>query len=178
MQKRGQGRECLLEAARLEFEEFGFDGTNTNAIAKRAGYAPQTFYRHFPDKTAIFLAVYQSWAIFEMRSVLEAKAADEIANLLLNHHRAYRRFRRSLRTLTVTNQSVAQARAQSRLKQINAYAAKLGSTDSAWILSMILKVERLCDAIVDGEFEACGIEFEAARQQLIATLSAQPSTAD
>src|SRR4051812_9867208 len=53
--ERGAGREALLEAARAEFDESGFEGTDTNRIARRAGYAPQTFYRHFTDKTAIFI---------------------------------------------------------------------------------------------------------------------------
>jgi AcrR family transcriptional regulator len=57
LKKRGDGRSVLIAAARLEFEEFGFEGTNSNAIARRAGYAPQTFYRHFEDKREIFLAV-------------------------------------------------------------------------------------------------------------------------
>jgi AcrR family transcriptional regulator len=39
----------LIAAAAAEFNEFGFSGTDTNRIARRAGYAPQTFYRWFKD---------------------------------------------------------------------------------------------------------------------------------
>src|ERR1700761_8551817 len=51
----------LIEAAAREFAECGFEGTDTNKIARRAGFAPQTLYRWFDDKTAIFLAVYSKW---------------------------------------------------------------------------------------------------------------------
>jgi AcrR family transcriptional regulator len=54
-------RARLVDAAEAEFNAHGFDGTDTNRIARRAGYAPQTFYRHFADKTAVFLAVYDRW---------------------------------------------------------------------------------------------------------------------
>src|SRR6185503_20792385 len=51
----------LLAAAAKEFNQRGFDGTDTNRIARRAGFAPQTFYRWFQDKTEVFLAVYRTW---------------------------------------------------------------------------------------------------------------------
>src|SRR5271156_3112848 len=52
---------ALLDAAEREFNARGFDGTDSNRIARAAGFAPQTFYRHFPDKRAVFLAVYERW---------------------------------------------------------------------------------------------------------------------
>jgi AcrR family transcriptional regulator len=83
MTKRGQGRGKLIEAAQAEFEEHGYDNTNSNAIAKRAGYAPQTFYRHFEDKRAIFLAVYQQWSAVEVRDVSVAGTPEAIAAALV-----------------------------------------------------------------------------------------------
>src|SRR5688572_2853570 len=59
--ERGAARGALLDAARAEFDEAGFEGTDTNRIARRAGYAPQTFYRHFADKTTIFVETYHRW---------------------------------------------------------------------------------------------------------------------
>ena len=52
---------ALLGAAEAEFNATGFHGTDSNRIARRAGYAPQTFYRHFTDKTDAFVAVYERW---------------------------------------------------------------------------------------------------------------------
>ena len=51
--------ERLIAAAAAEFREAGFAGTDSNRIARRAGFAPQTFYRWFKDKTEIFIAVYR-----------------------------------------------------------------------------------------------------------------------
>src|SRR5215470_8598720 len=53
--------EKLVRAAAREFNEHGFLGTDTNRIARRAGFAPQTFYRWFGDKTEIFIKVYEQW---------------------------------------------------------------------------------------------------------------------
>jgi AcrR family transcriptional regulator len=55
---RGGTSARLVEAAAKEFAECGFEGTDTNKIARRAGFAPQTLYGWFEDKTAIFLVVY------------------------------------------------------------------------------------------------------------------------
>jgi hypothetical protein len=35
------------------------------------------------------------------------------------------------------------------------------------LLAGILQIERLCDALVDGEFEACGISEDRARDELV-----------
>ena len=167
MIKRGQGRGKLIEAAQAEFEEHGYDGTNSNAIAKRAGYAPQTFYRHFEDKRAIFLAVYQQWSAVEVRDVSVAGTPEAIAAALVHHHRTHRVFRQSLRALTVSDGEVSKARASSRLDQVATLAARIGHADTAQLLAGILQIERLCDALVDGEFATCGINEERVRDELV-----------
>src|SRR6185369_10383352 len=100
--ERGAARDALLAAARKEFDEAGFEGTDTNRIARRAGYAPQTFYRHFHDKTAIFVEIYNKWFEDEWKDLEKAhgKGADGAARVLLDHHARHREFRRSLRRLT------------------------------------------------------------------------------
>src|SRR3981189_941127 len=50
-----ESRRLLVEAAAQIFNSDGFHGTDTNRIAKAAGYTPGTFYTHFPDQRAIFL---------------------------------------------------------------------------------------------------------------------------
>jgi AcrR family transcriptional regulator len=167
MKKRGQGRDRLIEAAQLEFEERGYDCTNSNAIAKRAGYAPQTFYRHFEDKRAIFVAVYYQWTAAEAHDVLNARTPESITDALIRHHKTHRVFRRSLRALTVSDAEVGQARASARLNQMAAIAGQTKKSDPALLLSGILTVERLCDAIVDGEFAACGVSEANAKDELL-----------
>src|SRR5258708_17971763 len=62
-------RRALIEAAARIFNSVGYHGTDSNRIAREAGYAPGTFYIHFPDKLAIFLAVYETWVSAEWSSI-------------------------------------------------------------------------------------------------------------
>ena len=62
-------RRALIEAAARIFNSAGYHSTDSNRIAREAGYAPGTFYVHFPDKLAIFLEVYESWVSAEWSSI-------------------------------------------------------------------------------------------------------------
>jgi AcrR family transcriptional regulator len=52
-------RAKLLQAAEALFARAGFEPTTSTAIAARAGVSIGTFYLHFPDKRAAFLAVFE-----------------------------------------------------------------------------------------------------------------------
>jgi len=49
----GDVRQRLAEAGRVLVVERGFDAVTVAAIARRAGAAESSFYRHFPDKAAV-----------------------------------------------------------------------------------------------------------------------------
>lgn len=161
--ERGAAREALLEAARAEFDEAGFEGTDTNRIARRAGYAPQTFYRHFADKTAIFVENYHRWLDDEWKDLEKAhgKGADEAARILLGHHARHREFRRSLRRLTSVDPVVRAARADSRKRQlelVDAQDSTRGRTrERAPRIALLLCIERIADAAADGELADLGL---------------------
>lgn len=55
----GQTRETLMRAAAELMSEVGYDNMTTAAVAKRAGLAEGTIYRHFPSKEALAEAVFQ-----------------------------------------------------------------------------------------------------------------------
>src|SRR5438132_7140178 len=97
----GDTMEKLIDAATREFKAHGYAGTDSNKIAARAGFAPQTFYRHFADKLAIFAAVYRRWEDEEaavVAALVEKRAgAAALAQAIVAHHRAYLLFRGSLR---------------------------------------------------------------------------------
>jgi AcrR family transcriptional regulator len=171
MKRRKSGRTELLRAAQLEFDEQGYDGTQTNAIARRAGYAPQTFYRHFPDKKAIFLSIYLDWAEAEAQALVKADTITAMIDALLDHHEAHRLFRRSLRHLSVTDPEIAAVRAHTRQKQMSTISARFPHLGATEALGLIFTLERLSDAWAEGEFEACGIKPEAARTQISTILS-------
>jgi AcrR family transcriptional regulator len=154
------GRANLLAAAALDFEERGYEGTHSNRIAARAGYAPQTFYRHFPDKLAIFLAVYADWTDSGIAALPDLRDAGEAAAALIAHHGSARVFRRSLRALAATEPKVAEARARARRRQAAALASALPAYRARPApdrFATLLVLERLADAIADGEFEALGL---------------------
>ncbi len=153
-------RARLIEAAWAEFEEAGYDDTNTNRIAQRAGYAPQTFYRHFEHKQAIFLAVYAQWVEDEARLLDGVRDADQAARLAIRHHKRSLKFRRALRLLSVSDPAVRKARAESRLAQIARLRTRLkhlAKTDQAELAAGLLQLERLADACAEGEFADLGL---------------------
>ncbi|WP_261167015.1 TetR/AcrR family transcriptional regulator [Microbacterium sp. Marseille-Q6965] len=63
-------RRALIAAARELFAEQGF-GVPFSQVAKRAGVGQASLYRHFPDKTALAIAVFD-----ENLAALEAQAHD------------------------------------------------------------------------------------------------------
>jgi AcrR family transcriptional regulator len=183
---RGDTRRLLVAAAAAEFNDVGYDGTDSNRIARRAGFAPQTFYRWFEDKAEIFIAVYEDWQAAEattLRELLTAAApAAALADGVVAHHRGYLTFRRSLRQLTYESARVRAARAESRKRQI-AFIRSLqgpGSADEASLAPLLLQVERLADAIAEGEYQDMGLPQgtgEAALAALIGLLCSPPTTA-
>ena len=166
-------RAKLTAAAAREFNQHGYHGTDSNKIARRAGFAPQTFYRWFRDKTEVFLAVYRLWEEQErdmLAKLIAARApAGDLVDAAVAHHRAYRTFRRSLRTLSYDEPEVRQARAQSRLRQIENIKAwiKPARTATAEIATILLQMERLSDALAENEFADLGLDEKTARAALV-----------
>jgi len=56
---RERRRELIEQAAAELFAERGFAGARLEDIAVRAGITKQLLYRHFPDKTALYLALLE-----------------------------------------------------------------------------------------------------------------------
>ncbi len=166
-------RAALIAAARLEFEEAGFDATHSNKIAQRAGYATQTFYRHFADKVEIFLAVYREWVAEEWRALEAAKTPRKMAQTLIRHHRQSLFFRRALRQLALADDRVRAARAESRLAQVERVRrrfAHLRNASQERLVRSLLTVERIADACAEGELTDLKLSPRAALDQLVETL--------
>lgn len=163
-------RSKLVAAAARLFNSVGYFGTDSNRIARAAGYAPGTFYVHFADKLEIFLAVYQQWAELEWLAVVAALAPDSprpaasarAASAVLQHHRDWRVFRASLRALTATDERVHQARLAQRRQQIAQTSALLRArgvtVNLPRLYACLLHFEILCDAVADGDAAALGVK--------------------
>ena len=159
-----------MEAAGKLFNSVGYFGTDSNRIAREAGYAPGTFYVHFADKREIFLEVYRGWVSSEWQAIAAAIAPEKgataqslrIAQAVLRHHREWRMFRKSLRALTVTDERVHQARVAQRARQIAQTSELLrarGVTQTpARIYANLLLFEILCDAVADGDTATLGLK--------------------
>jgi AcrR family transcriptional regulator len=54
-----QRRELIVEAAGREFGTSGYDATRLDDVAAAAGVTKPVLYRHFADKTALYLALLE-----------------------------------------------------------------------------------------------------------------------
>lgn len=173
----------LLYAARHLFNSVGYWNTDTNKIAREAGFAPATFYKHFEDKRDIFLAVYREWVLAEWDDIEGAYAgggdrqvsAREAIRRILEHHRRWAGFRRSLRALSLTDPVVWQARLEQRRSQmafLEGLLERQGATGipKSELLICLFTIERMCDAIADGESQALGVDDEKLLDELDALL--------
>ena len=179
-------RSKLVAAAGKLFNSVGYFGTDSNRIAREAGYAPGTFYVHFADKREIFLEVYRGWVASEWRAIAAVIAREQgsggrsqslrIAQIVLAHHRRWRMFRSSLRALTVTDARVHRARVAERARQIAQTSELLrsrGVTQTpARIYANLLLFEILCDAVADGDTATLGIKERDVLARLAADVDA------
>jgi AcrR family transcriptional regulator len=174
----GRTREKLLAAARDLFSTVGYFATDTNKIARKAGFAPATFYKHFPDKREVFLEVYRQWVAAEWEMLGRASKESggraftrKALRLVLEHHCKWAVFRRDLRNLAATDPEVREARFEQRRGQhillremMTGRAAKAMTTGELVFLQAA--VEKVCDTIADGETEALGATPEALFEEL------------
>jgi AcrR family transcriptional regulator len=73
-------RELVLDAARVEFGDRGYESTTTEAIARRVGVSQPYLFRLFPSKRAIFFAALEGCfdqleALFDGSDGLTGEAA-------------------------------------------------------------------------------------------------------
>ena len=194
--KRGEStetRERLVAAAAAVFNRDGYHGTDSNRLARAAGYAPATFYKHFPDKRAILLAAYESWVTTEWQGIGAAlraaptptERAERIVALVLAHHRRWTGLRASLRALVATDPVVRRFHRAQRRRQLELLAGMrraprrdpatrvddaLGRVDDAMgrvdDAIMLFTLERTLDAVAEGETAALGLDADAVMMRL------------
>ncbi len=166
-------RTRLLQAAMSEFIEAGYAGTDTNRIARRAGFAPQTFYRWFHDKADIFTEVLKVWEELEsamLRSVIETPETDpmQMAEACVDSFQAFLTFRRNLRSVMASVPDVRLARAQARQRLMALLCSLRAGMSKEELGSLLVQFEQLCEALAQGEFDDLGLSGEAAMRDLAA----------
>ncbi|WP_394840894.1 TetR/AcrR family transcriptional regulator [Pendulispora brunnea] len=170
----------LTVAAARMFEEHGYFATDSNAIARAAGYAPGTFYKHFRDKTDAFVAVYTWWvenvwaevdASWSAPLEREDRARTAIAHVV-RVHAAWPRFRRDLRHLAESDPRVQKAFTENRRAQLARLVAMAGKPRRASCFGLLLAIERTADAIAMGEASRMGISPEVLEAELVTAVRA------
>jgi len=164
-----QSRQALIDAAARIFNTVGYHGTDTNRIARAAGYTPGSFYTHFQDKKSIFLEVYRRWVEEEFEAISAVLASSpagtrrrRLARDILEHHRKWRVFRASLSALYAIDDDVRSVRLAERDRQIDrlissAKEAGRAPPTRAAALASLLAAEALCDSVASGDTKALGI---------------------
>ncbi len=158
-------RKKLIEAALDEFSTQGFYGTDTNKIARAAGFTPGTFYVHFADKHEIFETCYLQ-VLADLREEgtkkIRAKLGDsrEVASatfsLILQYHRRWGDFLTDVKTLATCDENIGRLynEQQSLLIQLlgrlrsGVSGGKPNREEDALMYFML---ERTCSAIASGE---------------------------
>ena len=172
--RRGSPRETrarLVAVAAVEFNRVGYHGTDSNRLARAAGYAPGTFYKHFPDKRAVLLAAYEAWVTAEWDAIASllrgnggsATLAARIVDMVVALHRRWRGLRASLRVLVAEDATARAFYRRQRRRQLALIAGlrpareRRAREEDAVLLYTL---ERVCDAIAEGELRDLGIAVE------------------
>lgn len=166
-------RARLVAAAADQFNRNGYHRTDSNRIARAAGYAAGTFYKHFADKRAAFLAAYEDWVTTEWDAIgrelsgarSRVAAADRILALVLRHHERWRGLRASMTALLAEDPKVRAFHRAQRRRQLDLLGAMRAAAPGAIRTSeedalLLFTLERVCDAIASGEADDLGLERE------------------
>lgn len=173
-------RERLIAAAAAVFNRDGYHGTDSNRLARAAGYTPATFYKHFTDKREILLAAYESWVTAEWHAIGDAlrsaanptERAERIVAFVLEHHRRWKGLRASLRALVATDPVVRRFHRVQRRRQLDLLAGmrrrpranpSAARVDDAL---MLFALERTLDAVAEGETDALGLDRDVVLERL------------
>jgi AcrR family transcriptional regulator len=156
-------RQRLLSSAAFLFNRDGYHGTDSNKIARHAGFAPGTFYKYFRDKRAALLAVQERHADNEWeglaqaaRAARAADAAGQLVGVLVEAQRTWHGFRSSVSTIAAGDPDVRALRRDHRVRQLDLLAAlrdRLGRIQRSREEDALLlfTIERACDSLGDGE---------------------------
>src|SRR5262249_27743890 len=145
---------------------------------RAAGYAPGTFYKHFPDKRAVLLAAYEAWVTTEWRAIdrlLDRSTGGlprRVVAAVLEFHRRWHGLRTSLRGLVAVDPVARTLYRGQRRRQLASLArmrpGRRSAAGRAADAFLLYTLERVCDALADGEARALGV----AAPRLVARLEA------
>ena len=180
-----QTRERLVAAAARLFNRTGYHGTDSNQIAREAGYATGVFYKHFADKREIFLAAYETWVVSEWKAVEDQLSsgrtpeatARKLVALTVDFHTRWKGLRTSLMELVASDARVRRFYREQRKRQLDLMARIRGEIgaprhrpeeDAIHLFTM----ERTADAIAQGEVRDLGLDRDVVIDALVKKVAA------
>lgn len=173
-------RERLVTAAASQFNRFGYHGTDSNTIAKEAGYATGTFYKHFRDKRDIFLAVYERWLAAEWKEIIDElsrmrnveETAQRLVELNIRFHTEWRGLRASLMELVFSDPEARKFFRKQKRRQLelilelrSRFALPAQTSEQDAIL--LWTTERVFDAIGQGEIQSLGLDNDVVVESMV-----------
>jgi AcrR family transcriptional regulator len=180
-----QTRERLVAAAAHLFNRVGYHGTDSNRIAREAGYSTGTFYKHFRDKREIFLAAYETWVASEWQAVASelsagksrAAVARRLVSLSVKFHTRWRGLRASLLELVFTDPLVRRFYRQQRRRQLDVMAtlrARISAPPHSREEDAIhlFTTERTYDAIAQGELRDLALSRKVILEAMVRQVAA------
>lgn len=173
--KTSDTRTRLIEAAMGEFIERGFAGTDTNRIARRAGFAPQTFYRWFADKLAVFAEVLNVWHEAELAMFLSLLGSPEdvdfpLAEGCVETMRPFLTFRQHLRAVTMQDAHLRAERARGRAALIAQIGPLCPHLSPTLLAHTLLQIESLSEMVARGDLADMGVSDHETMQALAAQI--------
>jgi AcrR family transcriptional regulator len=158
----------------------GSSGTDSNSIAKAAGYATGTFYKHFRDKRDIFLAAYERWVAAEWKEIGDELSrmqnAETTARLLVDlsvkFHTEWRGLRASLMELVFSDPEARKFFRAQRYRQL-AFIVELRSRFALPARTReqdaihLYMTERVFDAIGQGEIQSLSLDRDAVIESMV-----------
>lgn len=175
-----QTRDRLIAAAASQFNRFGFHGTDSNAIAKEAGYATGTFYKHFRDKREIFLASYDRWLNAQWKQISEElsamgesrETAQRIVKLSIRYHTEWKGLRASLMELVFSDAEARKFFRMQRRRQLDLIAElrsrfSLPARTREQDAIHLYMTERIFDAVGQGEIQSLDLDLSVVIESVV-----------
>lgn len=78
-------RNYIVETALPLFLEHGFKATSIDLVVKQSGVSKPTVYNHFPDKSALMLAVVQRWCDKNQPGLAVIKDRNSLEKVIQNN---------------------------------------------------------------------------------------------
>jgi len=171
-------RDRIVAAAAIAFNRDGYAKVDAGRIAAEAGYAVGTFYKHFADKKEALIAAYERWVAAEWREIETLFGASgspqvfarELLSLVLQHHAAWQGLRVSFFSLlnerpirkVYRKQRSSQLAMLKSMRMKNKMRAHRVEDDAI----LMFTLERVCDAIAQGDVTDLGLNRELLEARL------------